>query len=252
MKANFIYCCLRVWKLKNKRAIPREKPPQKRNYFSTCNFLMLSFFAFIVIFDLVSKYLVNVYMAEGEQVKFIPGFINFFNVHNSGAAWGFFSGYGIALIIITLIFLFVYVWYFVTKHTESAVFGIASGLVLGGTIGNLFDRVIHIGKGCYVRDFLNFQFIDFPVFNIADAALTIGIVLLAIYFLFIFPRECKKSIADMIKNNSSIGQHGEMYLEDLDNIEKDRSFSVKKAIKAEKIVIKKKKQKRAEDNGENK
>ena len=70
----------------------------------------------------------------------------------------------------------------------SVLLGIATGFIVGGCFGNLYDRLVF----GYVRDFLNFEFMNFPVFNIADVSLCIGIFLIVIYFIFIMPKEGKK------------------------------------------------------------
>lgn len=162
---------------------------------------MLCFFVFVVVFDLVTKYVIESKMELGQETSFIPGFMSFVIVHNEGAAWGMFKGLQVLLIIVTLIFIAVYLWFIFTSKSKSALLGIASGLLLGGCVGNLYDR---IGFG-YVRDFLNFEFMNFPVFNIADTCLCIGVVLLAIYFIFIYTKEVKAEKAKKLaqKENST-------------------------------------------------
>lgn len=175
---------------------------------------MLSFLVFVLIFDLVTKYVIESKMKLGEEASFLPGFMNFVIVHNDGAAWNLFSGFQVLLIIVTIIFLIVYSWFFFSKKSKSLLLGIASGLLLGGCLGNLYDRIF-LG---YVRDFLHFQFINFPVFNIADTSLCIGVFLLAVYFIFIYPKELKKEKQELEKQGVKVDGSGEVYTDDLDKI----------------------------------
>lgn len=149
----------------------------------------------VVIFalDIATKYIATSHLKEGESASFLPGFMNFVVVFNNGAAWNSFAGEQILLIILTIIIIGLFLAYYTVRYVKaklpmSKLFGIAVGLIAGGCFGNLYDR---IGFG-YVRDFLNFQFMKFPVFNVADMALTFGIIVLVIYFIFIYPKEEKK------------------------------------------------------------
>lgn len=199
---------------------------------------MLVFLAFALIFDLVTKYVIESKMKLGEEAAFIPGFMNFVIVHNDGAAWNLFSGFQILLIIVTVIFLIVYFWFFFSKKSKSSLLGIASGLLLGGCIGNLYDRIF-LG---YVRDFLNFQFMNFPVFNIADASLCIGVFLLAIYFIFIYPKELKKDKEEMEKKGVKVNGSGEVYTDDLDKIQQKKT-NIKDLLNIKKLISKRSKKK---------
>ena len=86
-----------------------------------------------------------------------------------------------------MIFIAIFIWYEIaTKNKDKHfLYYISAGLILGGTIGNAVDRVA-LG---YVRDFINLEFMNFPIFNIADMALTFGVIILAIYLLFIYEKE---------------------------------------------------------------
>ena len=106
--------------------------------------------------------------------------INFFSitkVYNNGASWNLFAGYRVILIIITLIMLALLIYYqnkFILNKRNILAFG----LLYGGIIGNLIDRIIY----GYVIDFLDFTIFgyDFPVFNFADIFIVSGIFLLII------------------------------------------------------------------------
>lgn len=143
--------------------------------------------------DLFSKYLIEASMMEGEVASFLPGFMNIIVVHNNGAAWGSFAGKQVMLIVLTFILIAIFLAFYIVKSIKSTkpvsvTLGVAVGLIAGGCFGNLYDRLVF----GYVRDFLNFEFMNFPVFNIADTALCVGIVVLCVYFIFIYSREGKK------------------------------------------------------------
>lgn len=155
---------------------------------------LLNFVAVLAVDLLTKHFLVKALPNVGDSKEVLPGFINFIFVKNTGAAWGVLSGRPIFLIVLTLVILGLYLTFFILNlkkngRKSSKLFGICAGFIFGGCLGNLVDRLF-LG---YVRDFINFQFISFPVFNVADIALCVGVVLLAIYFIFIYPKECKRN-----------------------------------------------------------
>ena len=107
----------------------------------------------------------------------IPGFFSITYVQNTGAAWSILSGKQTFLIWVSVIEIAVITWFFFRNRKDhNRLYMTALTLMLGGAFGNLIDRVfLH-----YVRDFLDFIIFgyDFPVFNIADSALCIGVGLL--------------------------------------------------------------------------
>ncbi|MCK5850173.1 MAG: signal peptidase II [Kiritimatiellae bacterium] len=127
---------------------------------------------FIVLIDQVTKYLVMDHIPLHRQIPIIDGFFSLVHVHNTGAAWGMLrglNGYLIALSIIVLIIMTL----FRRVIMEDVFFQrIAAGLIIGGIIGNLFDR-LHFGR---VIDFLDFHLYGnhFPSFNVADSAICVG------------------------------------------------------------------------------
>lgn len=147
--------------------------------------LMVSIFVGFLIFDLISKHIVEDNIELGTKKIIIKGFISFFTVHNFGAAWSIFSGKQIFLIVFTIIFLVLMIFYYIKEKSKSYLFNITYGFILAGTIGNLVDRIF-LG---YVRDFINLEFMDFPVFNIADICLTIGVGLFILYIIILTFKE---------------------------------------------------------------
>ena len=150
-------------------------------------------FALLLTLDLVSKHLIDKSLGTvGASKEIIHGFISFIYVHNSGAAWGIFSGRPIFLIIISIIVIALFIAFYVLrlrkfKDKISLWLSVSLGFIAGGCFGNLIDRIAF----GYVRDFINFDFINFPVFNVADICLTVGIILLFIYFIFFYSKEEK-------------------------------------------------------------
>lgn len=134
-----------------------------------------------VLIDQITKIIAAGNMALYESVPLIKGFFSFTYIHNYGAAWGIFSEHRWIFIVITgiaIIVLPIILYRFRKLHF---LFGFSMSLIIGGAIGNMIDRLF---RG-YVIDFLEFTFIDFPVFNVADICVTVGTVLMFIYIVFI-------------------------------------------------------------------
>ena len=142
----------------------------------------------VVVLDQLTKYLVTVYMEKGEFIEVIPSLINFRYIHNEGAAFGSFEGKTWFLIVVTCIIMVICVVMLVRKTFDSKLMFWALCLVLGGGVGNLIDRIF---RGGNVVDFLEFGFIEFPVFNVADIAVCIGAGLIVLYFLLDFIKEIR-------------------------------------------------------------
>ena len=123
------------------------------------------------VLDAVTKNLVAAAVPFGTEVPVVGHLVGITNVRNSGAAFGLApAGAGVFMIasLVVSIALVVYV----ARTPTSPWGGAVLGLILGGTVGNGFDRIFY----GFVTDFINFHF--WPVFNVADSAITIGVVLL--------------------------------------------------------------------------
>jgi lipoprotein signal peptidase len=140
-------------------------------------FKLLSVSSCVVIIDRLTKYFLFKNLAEGESVRVIPGLFHITLVLNSGAAFGILKGSSPFFMIsagLVIIFISLYAWRGGCKDLPTLL---AMSLLLGGAVGNLIDRITF----GYVIDFLDFRI--WPVFNIADAAITIGAFILAIRLL---------------------------------------------------------------------
>jgi len=130
--------------------------------------------------DQLIKYIVINNISPTDMIEVIPGILNFVYVKNTGAAFSLLSGKTFILSIVSLAVCVFLVWYLLKKKPKSKFFMLSLGMILGGAVGNLIDRVF---RG-FVVDYIEACFINFPVFNLADIAITLGAVMLMIYVIF--------------------------------------------------------------------
>lgn len=126
----------------------------------------------VALVDQIIKILAVNYLAGNDSIVIIKNFFYLTYVKNDGAAWGIFSGNRWFLIIISILAIYAVIKYFLLDVTITKIEFVAYGLLLGGIIGNLIDRILY----GYVIDFADFQIgsYQYPVFNIADTAIVIG------------------------------------------------------------------------------
>ncbi len=148
---------------------------QKIWKFCKANYVYLILFAVFLIFDQLTK----VFFTD-KYIPVINGVFSFTYTQNTGAGFSVLSGKVWLLILLSVLFLIGLVVFNHFQKNKSKLYKVSYVLILSGAIGNLIDRIF-LG---YVRDFLSFDLIHFPVFNIADSCLTIGIILLCIFFVF--------------------------------------------------------------------
>src|SRR3989338_2857783 len=132
----------------------------------------------VVYADRLTKLFFSDLLADGESLPVIHNVLHMTLVHNTGVAFGFFKDQGIVFIVIPIIAIFLLIFniYYYRRNDQalSRIYIIAFSLILGGAIGNLIDRIVY----GHVIDFIDFRI--WPVFNIADSAITIGAVIIAI------------------------------------------------------------------------
>lgn len=143
----------------------------------------------VIFVDLLTKGLAEHFLTAlpGNSFTVIEGVFNFTFTRNTGAAWGILDGQRWFFILTAVLASIAVVWIMLSKLNDSKVFGIGLALILGGTLGNFYDRLV-FGS---VRDMLHATFIDFPIFNVADCALCIGVALVVVYILFIYKEKPK-------------------------------------------------------------
>lgn len=132
----------------------------------------------ILVADQVSKALVRASFALGESHPLIPGVLWLTHVKNTGAAFGMFRGQQWALIGVALLVLATITWAMLRVRPQSLIARTALAMIAAGACGNLIDRIAAGG----VTDFLDLGW--WPVFNVADMSLDIGVVLLVWWLLF--------------------------------------------------------------------
>ena len=133
-------------------------------------------FVVILALDQVTKFAAASSLSLQQRFTIIPGFFHLTYIENRGAAWSMLEGKMWFFYIVTVIALVAMVLFYRNQEPSNVWIQIALVLMMSGTVGNFIDRLcLH-----YVRDFLDFIILgyDFPVFNIADSALCIGVFLI--------------------------------------------------------------------------
>lgn len=144
--------------------------------------LIYYFVALIVIaIDQLTKWLIVKNMEIGESIPIIENVLHITSHRNFGAAFGILQGALPFFIIITVVVIIFLIYYMHKEAKNNSFLGVIIGLLLGGAIGNFIDRLFRDG----VVDFIDVYIFtyDFPIFNIADSALVIGVGLLMIKFI---------------------------------------------------------------------
>jgi len=139
--------------------------------------VLLGVAGLVLVADLVSKALVVANVAIGQRVDVVGELLQIWHAQNSGAAFSLFQNGMPLFLIVSLVALGLVAYFARAVHGRSLWFFFILGLVLGGTLGNLTDRIAHQG---IVTDFISFGFGDvrFATFNIADSSLVVGIGLI--------------------------------------------------------------------------
>ena len=138
-------------------------------------FLLLVTVSTIILADRLTKIYFSELLSLGESLPVIRNVLHMTLVHNTGIAFGLFKDQGVVFIIIPIIAVVLLVFnihYYRQQQGLSRTYIVAFSLILGGAIGNLIDRIFF----GYVIDFIDLQV--WPVFNLADSAITIGAVII--------------------------------------------------------------------------
>ncbi|AIM17634.1 MULTISPECIES: signal peptidase II [Neobacillus] len=136
---------------------------------------------FIIILDQITKWLIVKNMYIGESIPVIDDFLYITSHRNRGAAWGILQGQMWFFYVITVIVIIGLIYYLHKAAKGKMLLGISLAFMLGGAIGNFIDRVFRKEVVDFIHTYI-FSY-NFPVFNIADSALVIGVGLLMIQMI---------------------------------------------------------------------
>ncbi|WP_297074407.1 signal peptidase II [uncultured Enterococcus sp.] len=134
----------------------------------------------IIGIDQLVKYQTVAHLALGESVTAIPHVLSFTYLRNTGAAWSLFEGQQTFFTIITIAAVVIVSYLLYRNRHGHWLFLLGLAMILAGAIGNFIDR-IRLG---FVVDMFQLDFIHFPIFNVADMSLSIGVLLIFIYTIF--------------------------------------------------------------------
>ena len=150
----------------------------KKKYYITISLIVA---IAILIIDQVSKRIIATTMNIGDSYEVIPNFLNITSHRNNGAAWGILSGKMGFFYIITIVILIVLVLFYIKEAKYNLFMQVAISLLFAGALGNFIDRLVN-GE---VVDFVDTNIFgyDFPIFNVADSSLTIGVLFIIIALL---------------------------------------------------------------------
>lgn len=152
------------------------------------NILYFLLFAILIFVDQITKVIsYNKLGKTGHEKILIKNVLHLTYVENEGAAWGMMAGRQIFFIILTVIMLAVMIFVFIKSQKSCKLIGlrIVLAILAAGAVGNLIDRIMQ----SYVRDFIYFKCINFPVFNFADICVTVSMVILVILMLFVYKED---------------------------------------------------------------
>ena len=130
-----------------------------------------------IIVDQISKYIIDIKLRFDEVITVINNFFYLTRTSNTGAAFSIFEGKIILFLIISIVTIVILIKY-IKSFKNNIINSISFGLMIGGIVGNFIDR-LYLG---YVRDFIKIDIFgyNYPIFNIADSCIVIGVILLCI------------------------------------------------------------------------
>jgi signal peptidase II len=138
------------------------------------NIIILSTSLIIVFLDQLTKFLIKQNFQLNQSLPIIKNIFHLTYVTNTGSAFGLFKGFNIIFILISIIVVIIILYYLKKIKNNEKFLQFSVGLLLGGTIGNLIDRLSY----GYVTDFIDFRI--WPVFNVADSAVTLSVMAIII------------------------------------------------------------------------
>ncbi|CAM3086163.1 signal peptidase II [Filibacter tadaridae] len=155
-------------------------------------FIYYGLAALVIILDQVTKWLVVKNMEIGERISVADPYLGFLSHRNSGAAWGMLEGQMWFFYIVTVIVIAGIVYFFHKEAKGHPLFALSLMFILGGAIGNFIDRLVRKEVVDFVDVLIPVVNYEFPIFNVADAALTVGVIFLIIHIIMDEKKNKKK------------------------------------------------------------
>lgn len=146
----------------------------------------------IIAFDQLTKWLVVANMELGERIAVIDPYLGWLSHRNRGAAWGMLEGQMWLFAIVTVAVTIGIIYYFHKHAKGEPLFQVTLMVLLGGTLGNFIDRMTRGEVVDFVDVLIPVINYEFPIFNVADAALTVGVVMMFIVIIRDEKRQKKK------------------------------------------------------------
>ena len=137
----------------------------------------------VILLDQLTKWLVVKNMELGEKITIWDPYIGLLSHRNRGAAWGMLEGQMWLFYVVTLLVVVGIIYFFQKEGKTNRLFAVSLMFLLGGAIGNFIDRIWRKEVVDFVDVLIPVINYDFPIFNVADAALTIGVVLIIIHVI---------------------------------------------------------------------
>jgi len=165
--------------------------------------LCLIILALLVVIDQLIKIIMEVWLKPVSHCGVVNGFFGFTYLQNRGAAFGVMQNGTVVLSIITAVVIAVGLYFLLSKRIKSKVEYVSIGLIISGGLGNLIDRIF---RG-YVVDFIDVEFMNFPIFNFADCLVTVGAGILIVYLIYTLINESKKEKAAKSAANAEVSEN---------------------------------------------
>ena len=132
----------------------------------------------VIVLDQWTKALIRANIAPGEMwlpdgLDWLMPYARLINWHNSGAAFGSFQGFGLVFTVLAFVVTGLIIYYYPRVDSGDWWLRLAMGMQMGGALGNVIDRLLHQGE---VTDFISVG--TFPVFNVADSSISVGVAIL--------------------------------------------------------------------------
>lgn len=148
----------------------------------------------VILLDQLTKWAVASNMEIGERIAIWDPYLSLLSHRNRGAAWGMLEGQMWLFAIVTVAVVAGIIYFFRKEGKDSPLFAWSLMLLLGGAVGNFIDRMVRGEVVDFVSVLIPVIHYDFPIFNVADSALTVGVILVIIYLLTEEKKEKKAKV----------------------------------------------------------